>query len=97
MPKMTSKLYQEAEAFGNRARKRISMGHIPDLRRVKPCNWFYNNSWRKPYLVDMEYGRNLRFALRYLKGRTLLEVGSGLGHMALEFARNGMNVTGIDF
>ncbi len=89
-------LKHEAEAFDQHAQDRVCHGHIPDLRRVQPCDWFYNNPWRRPYLVDMVFGPYFQFALAHLSGPTLLEVGSGVGHMTLEFARNGYMVTGLD-
>lgn len=93
---MTHDLLEEAAAFDRHARERLDHGHIPDLQRVEPCDWFYNNPWRRPYLADMVFGRYFRFALANLTGSTILEVGSGLGHMSLEFARNGYEVTGIE-
>lgn len=89
-------LQQEAEAFDEHARERIEHGLIPDLRRVEACDWFYNNPWRRPYLANMIFGRYLRFALANVTGETLLEVGSGVGHMCLEFARHGFKVTGLE-
>lgn len=87
---------KEAKAFDRRIYERVRHGHLPDLRRVQPCDWFYNNPWRRPYLVSMVFGRYFRFALRHTIGKTLLEVGSGPGHMSLEFAREGFHVLGID-
>lgn len=87
---------QEGEAFDRRIYERAQHGHLPDLRRVQPCDWFYNNPWRRPYLVDMVFGRSFRFALQHVVGKTLLEVGSGPGHKSLEFAREGFHVIGID-
>jgi len=90
-------LREEAEAFGRHAQERYKHGHLPDLRRVTPCDWFFNNPWRRPYLINRECGRNLRFALQHFKPKSrLLEVGSGPGHMALEFAREGFGVTGLE-
>lgn len=89
-------LQQEAEAFDEHARARIEHGLIPDLRRVQPCDWFYNNPWRRPYFANMIFGRYLRFASSNVTGETLLEVGSGVGHMCLEFARHGFHVTGLE-
>ena len=87
----------EAQAFDNRLRERIKNGHIPDLRKVQNCDWFYNNVWRRPYLVEMVYGKILEFALKNLEGKKkVLEVGCGPGYISLELARNGYNVTGID-
>lgn len=93
---MRRDLQAEAKAFDERIQERVRYGHIPDLRRVKPCDWFYNNLWRRPYLVDMVLGKYFRLALRHASGRTLLEVGSGAGYMSLEFARHGFHVTGLD-
>jgi len=87
---------EEAKAFDRQIYERARHGHLPDLRRVQPCDWFYNNPWRRPYLVNMVFGRCFRFALQRVIGRTLLEVGSGPGHMSLEFAREGFHVIGID-
>lgn len=87
---------QEAEAFNERVYERARHGHLPDLRRVQPCDWFYNNPWRRPYLVNMVFGGYFRFALSHTVGKTLLDVGSGPGHMSLELAREGFHVTGID-
>jgi 2-polyprenyl-3-methyl-5-hydroxy-6-metoxy-1,4-benzoquinol methylase len=87
----------EAQAFDNRLRERIKNGHIPDLRKVQNCDWFYNNVWRRPYMVDMVYGKKLQFALVHLKGKqNVLEIGCGPGYISLELARNGYNVTGLD-
>jgi len=89
-------LQEEAEAFDEHARERIDHGLIPDLRRAEPCDWFYNNPWRRPYAAQMVFGRYLQFALANITGKTLLEVGSGVGHMSLEFARHGYDVTGLE-
>lgn len=88
----------EAAAFDQRVDERVRHGHIPDLRRVQPCDWFYNNPWRRPFTVDMVFGRYFQFALAHAapSGTRLLDVGSGPGHLSLEFARNGYQVTGID-
>ncbi len=88
----------EARAFDKQIRERVSHGHIPDLRRVKPCNWFQNNIWRRPYLVKMMLGRVINFFLQHLPKRPLriLEVGCGPGYISLELARNGFDVLGLD-
>lgn len=89
-------LKAEARAFDDRISERIRNGHIPDLRRVEPCDWFFNNPWRRPYTADMDFGRAFRFALSHAQKGELMEVGAGAGHMSLEFARNGFHVTGLD-
>lgn len=89
-------LKREAEAFNERIAERVRNGHIPDLRLVQPCDWFFNNPWRRPYFVDMDFGRAFRFALGHARKSRLLEVGCGAGHMSLEFARNGYHVVGLD-
>jgi 2-polyprenyl-3-methyl-5-hydroxy-6-metoxy-1,4-benzoquinol methylase len=89
-------LEREAEAFDRHARERVEHGQIPDLRRAVPCDYFYNNIWRRPYLLDAECGRNFRFAAAHLRPGRILEVGSGPGHMSLELARAGFLVTGLE-
>lgn len=91
-------LAEEAGAFDQRIRDRVRHGHIPDLRRVQPCDWFYNNPWRRPEYVDAVFGEYFRFALGHMPKpeARVLEVGSGPGHMALEMARHGFHVTGVE-
>jgi 2-polyprenyl-3-methyl-5-hydroxy-6-metoxy-1,4-benzoquinol methylase len=97
MGKANTEMDLEAQAFDNRLRERIKNGHIPDLRKVQNCDWFYNNVWRRPYMVDMVYGKILQFALSHLKGKNkVLEIGCGPGYISLELARNGYDVTGLD-
>ena len=93
---MSTHLVDEARAFDERIRERMAQGHVPDLRRAEPCDWFYNNPWRRPYLTDQVFGVYLRFALEHLRGERVLEIGCGAGHMSLELARLGYDVTGID-
>lgn len=93
---LSDTLKAEARAFDARIEERIRHGHIPDLRKVEPCDWFFNNPWRRPYTVDLDFGRAFRFALGHARRHRLLEVGSGVGHMSLEFGRNGFNVTGLE-
>ena len=89
-------LKDEAQHFDKRVVERLRSGHIPDLRRVEPCDWFYNNTWRRPYLVDMDAARAFRFALKHARPPRVLDVGCGLGFMSLEFARHGFHVVGLD-
>ena len=88
----------EQQAFDDRIEERVAHGHVPDLRSAVPCDWFYNNVWRRPELADMVCGRMARFALSQMpkpKSR-VLEVGSGPGYISLELARAGHRVTGLE-
>jgi len=95
-------LRREAEAFDRQIRERVAGGHLPDLRRAAPCDWFYNNSWRHPALVDLDFGEIFRRIDRALRdhlpagGKRVLEIGCGPGHIALELSRAGYDVTGVD-
>lgn len=93
---LSDDLKAEARSFDERIAERVRNGHIPDLRRVEPCDWFFNNPWRRPYLVEMDFGRAFQFALGHARRDQLLEIGSGVGHMSLEFARHGFHVTGLE-
>lgn len=95
---LSKELELEAKAFDKRIKERIKNGHIPDLRRVVFCDWFYNNPWRHPVFVKWTFGEYFRFALSVIgkEKKEILEVGCGPGHMALELARNGHNVDGIE-
>lgn len=89
-------LKDEAQHFDARVAERLRHGHIPDLRRVEPCDWFYNNTWRRPYLVAMDAARAFGFARQHARPSRLLDVGCGLGFMTLEFARHGFHAVGVD-
>lgn len=93
---ISNEAQHEGQAFSIRIDERVRHGHIPDLRRVQPCDWFYNNPWRRPYLVEMDCGRAFAFALGHARKGHLLDIGCGPGHMSLEFARYGFSVTGLD-
>lgn len=94
---MDTNLKKEAEAFDRRVKKRVENGLIPDLRNCQPAPWFYNNPWRDPEYVNMVFGEYLSFALKHIPPQSkILEVGSGLGHMTLELARLGHDVTGVE-
>lgn len=92
----------EADAFDRQIRERVRHGHLPDLRRAVVCEYFYNNSWRRPEYVELDFGEIYGLLsgslAEYGGGRPLqvLEVGCGPGHFALELARSGHDVTGID-
>lgn len=97
-------LHQEAEAFDGQIDDRIANGHIPDLRLSEPCNYFYNNPWRRPAYVKLDFVEQfevIRDAIgSYLKSSPsalrVLEVGCGPGYLSLELARGGFNVVGLD-
>jgi len=94
----------EAEAFDKQIIERIQNGHVPDLRRVTPCHYFYSNPWREPEYVKIDFGEQyelIRHTLHNLfperkKPIRIIEVGCGPGHFCLELARAGFDVTGID-
>lgn len=105
MPDYTNKiLAEEARAFDTQIDERIANGHIPDLRHSTPCDWFYNNPWRRPAYVQLDFGEQfelIRDAIRanLTPGKAapkVLEVGCGPGYLSLELARAGFDVTGID-
>ena len=97
-------LTQEAEAFDSQIEERIANGHIPDIRLAEPCDYFYNNSWRRPAYVKLDFGEQFEVicdSISKLIGKKttqirILEVGSGPGYLSLELARNGFNVVGLD-
>jgi 2-polyprenyl-3-methyl-5-hydroxy-6-metoxy-1,4-benzoquinol methylase len=94
----------EAEAFDSQIDERIENGHIPDLRLSKPCDYFYNNSWRRPAFVKLDFVEQfdvIREAIDNCLGTPpselrILEVGCGPGYLSLELARSGFNVVGLD-
>ncbi|MEC4721338.1 class I SAM-dependent methyltransferase [Noviherbaspirillum sp. CPCC 100848] len=98
------RLLQEGLAFDQQIDERIAHGHIPDLRRTKPCDYFYNNSWRRPGYVQLDFYEQftlIRDAISAGMSRKpqeirVLEVGCGPGYLSLELARAGFQVTGLD-
>lgn len=94
----------EADAFDNQIDERLAAGFIPDLQNAKECTYFYNNSWRHPDYVQLDFGEQfdlIREAIEKYKPSSslaarVLEVGCGPGHMTLELARNQYNATGLD-
>lgn len=99
-----SKIEKEASAFDKQILERVSNGHIPDLRRVKFCKYFYNNPWRDPGYVKIVFGEEYEMVNKAIKQyssknkgvKSILEVGCGPGYLSLELARAGHNVMGID-
>lgn len=102
--KKSRSLQLEAEAFDRQIQERIAAGHIPDLRRTKECPYFYNNTWRHPDYVSLDFGEQFDIICRAIRDNTevrdgalrVLEVGCGPGYISLELARNKFDTTGID-
>lgn len=100
----SDKLSIEASAFDRQIEERIANGHVPDLRLSKSCDYFYNNAWRRPEFVKLDFGEQfelIRDAIsRYIKRDAssirVLEVGCGPGYLCLELARSGFQVVGLD-
>lgn len=98
------KLSEEARAFDRQIDERIANGHIPDLRLCTPCDWFYNNPWRRPAYVQLDFGEQFEIIRDSIQGHletpgrrpAVLEVGCGPGYLSLELARAGFDVTGLD-
>ncbi len=98
------RLADEAQAFDRQILERVAAGHIPDLRRAAECRYFYNNSWRHPHYVRLDFGEQCELILGAINAHApktagtarILEVGCGPGHISLELARNRLQVTGVD-
>ncbi|MCK5229507.1 MAG: methyltransferase domain-containing protein, partial [Desulfobulbaceae bacterium] len=91
-------LKEEAEAFDSQILARIQAGFVPDLRRLKKLEWFYNNIWRDPEFVKINLLPKVNFVINIAKKTKgdVLEIGCGSGYLSLELARHGLNVLGID-
>ena len=50
---MENNKISEADAFDKQIEERIKNGFIPDLRRLRKVDWFYNNVWREPEFVEI--------------------------------------------
>jgi hypothetical protein len=62
-----AKLIEEAHAFDCHIDELVANGQIPDLRLCTPCDWFYNNPWRRPAYVQIDFGEQfeiIRDAIR---------------------------------
>jgi SAM-dependent methyltransferase len=73
-------------------------GFVPDLRRLRPWRSLRSSLWRNPDLVRLTYGELARLVQTCIgsQKQRILYVGPGLGHIALELARDGHDVTGVD-
>lgn len=73
-------------------------GFVPDLRRLRAWSSLRDSLWRNPALVRLTYSELARLVQTNI-GRhpcKVLYVGPGLGHIALELARAGHDVTAVD-
>ncbi|HEY0655312.1 MAG TPA: class I SAM-dependent methyltransferase [Chryseosolibacter sp.] len=100
---MDDNLKLEAEAFDSQIQERVRNGHIPDLRYTVACDYFYNNVWRRPAYVKLDFGEIFELIRSSINANVssdtqakVLEVGCGPGFISLELARAGYNVLGLD-
>lgn len=103
MGTVDKRLREESRAFDQQVLERIANGHLPDLRRAGRCEYFYNNVWRDQAFAELYFGEVVDKVLNATKNfikkverPKLLEVGCGPGHVCLELARNGLDITGVD-
>ena len=74
-------------------------GFLPDLRQLRPWPSLKDSLWRSPDLVRLTYGELCRIVQTCIgpQPRSVLYVGPGLGHTALELARGpGVEVIVVD-
>jgi 2-polyprenyl-3-methyl-5-hydroxy-6-metoxy-1,4-benzoquinol methylase len=80
--------------------ERVKNDFIPDLKNIVDCNYFYLSPFRRKYTAELSLRPAVNFAINEIKKqnniKTILDVGCGNGWFALEMARNGYEVTGID-
>lgn len=99
---MNKRLKLEAEAFNSQIEERVANGHIPDLRYTQNCDYFYNNVWRRPEYVRLDFVEIFNLINSTIESRIeatpprVMEVGCGPGFISLELARSGYDVTGLD-
>lgn len=96
--KAIKEIQEEANAFDQLIMERIQNGFVPDLQKLQPVKWFYNNMWREPEFVAIHWMPKVNFVLDIIQKNPgpVLEIGCGSGYLALEIARCGEKVTGID-
>lgn len=70
----------------------------PDVRRLRRWPTLRDSLWRNPDLVNLTYAELARSVQACIGSAPcrILYVGPGLGHIALELARAGHHVTGVD-
>lgn len=71
---------------------------VADLRRLQPRPDLDDTIWRAPHLVQLTYGRLWELVAERLPTTPsrVLDVGSGTGVLALEVARAGHDVVGLE-
>lgn len=99
MGEVPHNLQEEAEAFDKQVEERMSLGHVPDLRKLQFVEGLYNNPWRDPEFVHLQIVPKVDFIIEKAKtrpGGQVLELGCGMGYLSLELARNGLHVHAVD-
>ena len=98
MPGLSHNLEEEARAFDKQVEERVSLGYIPDLRRLQFVEGLYNNPWREPEFVNIHIMPKVNFVIEIARksGGAVLELGCGMGYLSLEMARNGLHVDAVD-
>ena len=94
-----SLIRKEADSFDKQSIFRIKKGLVPDLRRLKKNNFFFNNPYREPEFYKIQWQPTIDRIIAIAKQdkrKKVLEIGCGTGFLSLELARNGLDVTGVD-
>ncbi len=75
----------------------LPAGFLPDLRALRRWPELHGSLWREPVLVELTYGAVYRLVRRHVNPPSqVLDLGCGMGYMALELARDGCRVTAVD-